>query len=65
MAKTGYIMKTGAPKSGDYLYRNTGFTTAAPKGDLNTNIPVFNSPSIDYSQPKKTNFVGDIVRPAR
>jgi len=65
MANTGYIVKTGTPKSGDYLYRNTGFITPAPKGDRNTNIPSYSSPSIDYSQPKKTNFVGDIVRPAR
>jgi hypothetical protein len=65
MATSGYIVKTGTPKSGDYLYRNSGFTTPAPKGNLNTNIPSYSSASIDYSQPKKTNLVGDIVRPAR
>jgi hypothetical protein len=62
---SGYIVKTGAPKSGDYVYRNSGFTEARPSGNRNTNIPVYNSPSLDYSQPKKTNAVGDIVRPAR
>lgn len=65
MAKSGYIVKTGAPKSGDWVYKNTGFVKAKPSGDLNTNVPSYNSPSLDYSQPKKTNPVGDIVRPAR
>jgi hypothetical protein len=62
---SGYIVKSGAPSGGDYRYRNSGFVVKAPSGDRNTNIPVYNSSSIDYSQPKKTNIVGDVVRPKR
>lgn len=60
---SGYIVKTGS--KGNWVKVNSGFSEAAPKGDLNTQIPKYSSPSLDYSQPKKTNIVGDIVKPAR
>ena len=60
---SGYIVKTGSGR--DWTKNSSGSVSAAPKGDLTTQIPKYSSPSLDYSQPKKTNLVGDIVKPAR
>lgn len=60
---SGYIVKAGS--GSDWVKKTSGFTEPAPKGNLNTQIPGYSSPSIDYSQRKKTNLVGDVVRPAR
>lgn len=57
---SGFVVKTGGGGN-PYLKRNSGFTEPAPKGNLSSQIPAYSSPSLDYSTPKKSNLVGDIV----
>jgi hypothetical protein len=63
VGSSGYVVKTGGGGN-KYLKTNSGLVEKNPGGNLNTQIPNYGSPSINYSQPKKTNLVGDIVKPA-
>lgn len=60
---SGYIVKTGS--GSDWVKKTSGFSEPTPSGNLSSQIPGYSSPSLNYSQPKKTNLVGDVVRPAR
>jgi len=60
---SGYTVSVGGGGN-KYLKTNSGLVERNPGGNANSQIPGYSSPSIDYSQPKKSNLVGDVVRPA-
>ena len=58
---SGFVVSTGGG-SNPYLKKTAGFIEQAPSGNLSSQVPGYASPSLNYSTPKKSNLVGDVVR---
>lgn len=58
---SGFIVKSGGGGN-PYLKKTSGFIEQVPSGNLSQTVPNYGSASLDYSTPKKSNLVGDVVR---
>jgi hypothetical protein len=58
---SGFVVSTGGGNS-PYLKRTSGFIEQVPSGNLSTVVPSYGSPSLNYSTPRKSNLVGDVVK---
>jgi len=57
---SGFVVSTGSG-SNPYLKKTSGFSEPTPRGNLSSQVPGYASPSLNYSTPKKSNLVGDVV----